>query len=213
MSTIETFLIWDPARRNADIRWGHNQIHHLYRLSIQFQDISSLLYCCFEARTFLENVEFGISSISIPTKFQDDLLLLVNSRYGVKGVVDKYNSFVDSFINLVKNIQTSQQYQLPKETFSAQHSVSLREKLNRFLHLYTCIQDDFDINSQFANDARSIIIEVLAYIEDTMMVHGDGFYSIGSQLINDERISEKFEQYKDGKFSEEDLINLFKTLN
>lgn len=176
--------------RNKRLGWFISHINHLLEQAEQNNNSNLVIYACFEMRNFLEQIEYSLVTLSLSQSewelYKDDFAK-TNGIDNVFNKIDKVNGkkikeSVDKYLSFNEVIMKAIEIPYFPISYKFTESQIFKNQLNKYCHLYTCNQSDFNFDSEFIKNGKTTINKCFQYLSISRVINENGITLPGIQI-------------------------------
>lgn len=175
---IETLKFYATQRHHTPT-WILNKIADLVDKGKRFQDSSSILYACLEARNLLELVSMVKLQCSVPEDDRERITAAAKPQRGIQDVDKELKALrlkTQEFMRAVLEVANED---FP--VFKISESEAIQSQLSQYVHNYAISMADMEFGSAYINAAFPAINNAVVFAKANMMHNSDrNTYSIGN---------------------------------
>src|SRR3984957_2419223 len=131
-----------PNIRHEDLTWLISHIKHLLFLGEEYKDSTMILYACYEARNFIEKLEFLFIIASINQKEWPNAIQIAKKKNGIQELVGKYHNSFYHYITFLGAFMKVGKIKGELGKFNFKQLRQFVSQLNNYIHISLKNQSD-----------------------------------------------------------------------
>lgn len=172
-------LTFYATQRHHTPTWILKKIADLVDKGKRFEDSSSIIYACLEARNLLELISMVKLQCSVPEEDRERITAAAKPQRGIQDVDKELKALRFKTQEFMKAVLEVADEEFP--VFRISESEAIQSRLSQYVHNYTISMADMEFGSEYLNAAFPAINDAVAFAKANMRYNPDrNTYNIGN---------------------------------